>query len=348
MMRANLLSLGVLMIALLAGAAVVFLDHDAGTVEAAAATAAMPNDGDAADDPCIWVDAADPARSLVIGADKKGGLGVYDLAGRELQYLARPRLNNVDLRHGFPFPDGHGALVAGSNKELDVIDLFRVDPATRTVALVAEVPLPAGRSADGLCLYRSARTGDFHVFNTDKDGRITQMRLVTGPDGVRGEHVRDLKVASETEGCVTDDLLGHLFVAEENAGIWRFAAEPDGGEERTRVDRTGWLGHLDHDVEGLAIYPRADGTGWLIASSQGSDDVTVYRREGDHDYVGRFRVAFRGDLVTHTDGLDVAAGPLPPPFERGLLVVQDDENAAGNQNFKLVPWGAVAEALGLR
>ena len=37
-------------------------------------TAPVAHSGDAADDPAIWVDQADPARSLVIGNDKKGAL----------------------------------------------------------------------------------------------------------------------------------------------------------------------------------------------------------------------------------------------------------------------------------
>src|SRR5688572_3311652 len=55
------------------------------SVSAAVETAPVPSPGDAADDPAIWVDRADPAQSLVLGTDKKGGLAVYDLAGVELQ-----------------------------------------------------------------------------------------------------------------------------------------------------------------------------------------------------------------------------------------------------------------------
>ncbi|MDI5980842.1 phytase, partial [Amycolatopsis magusensis] len=44
--------------------------------------AATPANADA-DDPAIWVDRADPARSLVLGTLKEGGLAVFDLRGRE-------------------------------------------------------------------------------------------------------------------------------------------------------------------------------------------------------------------------------------------------------------------------
>ena len=53
---------------------------------------------DAADDPAIWRDAANPAQSLIIGTDKRAGVHVYDLQGRQVGFTPSPRLNNVDLR----------------------------------------------------------------------------------------------------------------------------------------------------------------------------------------------------------------------------------------------------------
>lgn len=52
---------------------------------------------DAADDPAIWRNAADPARSLIVGTDKKAGLHVYNLKGEQLSFLEGVGLNNVDL-----------------------------------------------------------------------------------------------------------------------------------------------------------------------------------------------------------------------------------------------------------
>ena len=59
---------------------------------------------DAADDPAIWVDPRDRTRGVILGTDKQAGLYVYDLAGRQRQYLAGGRPNNVDLRDAFPTP----------------------------------------------------------------------------------------------------------------------------------------------------------------------------------------------------------------------------------------------------
>jgi 3-phytase len=52
------------------------------------------------------------------------------------------------------------------------------------------------------------------------------------------------------------------------------------------------------------------------------------------------------DAVTGTDGLAALGGPVGP-FPEGLIVIQDDVNDIGTQNFKYVDWRAVKAALGL-
>jgi 3-phytase len=74
-------------------------------------TEAVPSSGDAADDPAIWVHPRVPARSLVLGTDKKGGLHVFDLAGKRVQTIPRryvsPSTPAVRPRLGwFPFDPG--------------------------------------------------------------------------------------------------------------------------------------------------------------------------------------------------------------------------------------------------
>jgi 3-phytase len=57
--------------------------------------------GDAnADDPAIWVHPSRPARSVVLGALKNGGLTVVDLAGQELQHIATPPAPAPDTEAG--------------------------------------------------------------------------------------------------------------------------------------------------------------------------------------------------------------------------------------------------------
>jgi 3-phytase len=112
------------------------------------------------------------------------------------------------------------------------------------------------------------------------------------------------------------------------------------------VDATGPAGHLTADVEGLTLYYASDGSGYLIASSQGSSQFVIYRRTGDNAYVLTFEItAGNGiDRVSTTDGIDVINVNLGPAFPAGVFVVQDDKNDGGLQNFKLVPWPTIANA----
>lgn len=66
-------------------------------------TEPVPSRGDAADDPAIWIHPDDPALSLVLGTDKKGGLNVFDLEGKRLQIVSDgTRPNNVDVLYSVP------------------------------------------------------------------------------------------------------------------------------------------------------------------------------------------------------------------------------------------------------
>ena len=191
-------------------------------------------------------------------------------------------------------------------------------------------------------MYRSSASGKYYVFIGDSSGTIQQWELSAADGKVDAKKVRTLSIGSTTEGCVADDELGHLYVAEEDVAIWKYGAEPSMGSERARVDAVGG-GNLSADVEGLSLYYATGGKGYLVASSQGSNDFALYERGGANGYVGRFGVeAGSVDAVSYTDGLDVTNFPLGSAFPEGAFVAQDDRNDSGNQNFKLVSWGAIA------
>jgi len=327
-------------------------EDDPVEVVATVETAPVPNKGDAADDPAIWIHPTDPAQSVVIGTDKKGGLAVYDLAGNQLQYVPDGELNNVDLRYNFPLGDERIALVTATNREDGTIAAYRVDPATRTLENVAAQPIITQSEAYGLCMYHSPTTGKYYVFTTAKGGGVLQWELFDTASGkVDAQAVRALQVGSTSEGCVADDELAYLYVGEEKIGIWKFGAEPDDNAEPILVDSVVPAGRLVVDVEGLAVYYTGVGTGYLIVSSQGSNEFLIYEREGDNAYVATFKiVAAEGiDAVTHTDGIDVTNFALGEAFPEGVFAVQDDKNTDpnANQDFKLVPWTSIASVMNL-
>ncbi len=315
----------------------------AGTVEEVTATvetAPVPNQGDAADDPAIWVDTKDPARSLIIGTDKQGGLAVYDLEGKELQYMADGQLDNVDLRDGFLLGGQSVPLVTASNRSDNTISIYKLNTETRKLENVAARKITTV-TAYGCCMYRSEKTGKYYYFVTAKSGAVEQWELFAAGGKVDAKKVRSLKAATTVEGCVADDELGFFYLAEEARGIWKFGAEPDAGTKGNLIDETGG-GRLVADVEGLAIAYGKNGEGYLIASSQGNHTFVVYKREGNNEYVKTFRIV-AGDMdgVEETDGIEVTTANLGPSFPNGVFVVQDGINDKGNQNFKLVPWDSI-------
>ncbi|PQM28854.1 3-phytase [Sphingopyxis lindanitolerans] len=318
-------------------------------------TVPVETGGDAADDPAIWINPADPAQSVVIGTQKQSGLYVYGLDGKVLQYLPDGRMNNVDLRSGFRLGGRDVTLVTASNRTTKGISIYALDPATRKLTDVADGLQDTGFADPyGLCMYRSAKTKKSYVFVNQTDGKMRQWELVATPAGkVRATLVRDLPFASQVEGCVADDEAGMLYTGEEDVGIWREGADPRGGPARTMLAKIADNPALKDDMEGMGLYAMAGGKGYLVVSSQGNDSYAVFRREGDNAYVGSFRIgadmAAGIDGVSETDGLDVSSLAAGPNFPHGLMVAQDGRNVSPpeNQNFKLVPWERVAKALGL-
>jgi 3-phytase len=304
---------------------------------------------DAADDPAIWVDPADRTRGVIIGTDKKSGIYVYDLTGKQAQYLPGGLPNNVDLREGFPTPQGQRVLVAASDRGRPGagVALFLLDPASLKLSFWAAIPVDLTEPY-GLC---TARRGDaFLVIVNGTDGQVRQLRLAMGADGKpQVQEERRFAVPTQPEGCVADDARGRLYLGEEGAGVWQF--DLAAGAAKGAVFAKAPSEALQPDVEGLALLEDKAGA-WLIASSQGDSAFAVWKVDGAQPvYRGRFSVVASGgiDGVTGTDGV-AALGGVVGGFPEGLVVMQDDvdEGVAGErQNFKLVDWREVRKALGL-
>ena len=301
--------------------------------------------GDSADDTTVWVNPVDPSQSLIIGTNKLRGLAVYDLAGRQLQFLPDGKMNNVDHRDGFPLGAEKVSLVTSSNRSNNSIAIYRVNPATLRLENVAARRIPAA-DVYGACMYHNPKTGKFYSIITSKKGTAEQFELFDNGKGrVDARSLRRFKVGSQLEGCVADDELGQLYLGEEKVGIWKYQAEPDAKLDRMKVDGMSPQGNLAADVEGLTIAYTKDGKGYLIASSQGDNTYVIYRREGSNAYVKRFRIAAGNgiDEVTNTDGIYVSTANLGPGFPRGIFIAQDGVNDKANQNFKLVPWHLIVD-----
>ena len=303
------------------------------------------SDADAADDPAIWRNPADPAASLIVGTDKKAGLYVYGLDGQVRHFLDAGRVNNVDLA-----ATPAGIIVAASDRNDEAnahIALFRLDPATARLLPLGRVKAGAGE-AYGICLWSTPGgngPGALTAFLTLKDGTVRQLEIDAAAPAAR--IVRTLKLGSQPEGCVVDPRTARLYVGEEDVGIWRYDARAGSGTQGRLIARADGQ-RLVADVEGLAI--AAEGPtngGWLVASSQGDNAYSVWRL-ADERYMGRFRIGAGALGATEeTDGIEVMTGNFGPAYPDGIMIAQDGRNAPA-QNFKLVRWDRVKSALNLK
>jgi 5'/3'-nucleotidase SurE len=345
------------------------------------------------DDPAIWVNPDNSGESIVIGTLKDGGLATFNLQG-EIQQVISPeefgeqRFNNVDIIYNFPLAsmimggETKVDLAVVSDRENDTLAIFSISENGQLNKLStpqlddAEFSIfgvdNGEATAYGLATYTSPVSGKSYVFVTQADGnKVAQLELTSklGPADeqlIEAEVVRTLELPtptgdaedSQSEGVVIDQELGFLYVAlEDQVGILKFSAEPNSGSDFTVVQPVD-ADYLVPDIEGLSIYYGDDGTGYLIANSQGDSSYAVFSREGNNEYLGSFVVGDNNgiDQVNESDGLDVINVPLGEEFPNGLLVLQDgandpqnavedDEELENNStNFKFVPWDGVANA----
>lgn len=326
------------------------------TVHAVAETPSVGEVGeDAADDPVVWA-GTHPVRvggvstpGIVVGTDKKAGLYVYGLDGAILQVLPEGLLNNVDAVEGL-IVDGRPQLLLGASDRTPGktgVSLYLFDPAGTGDngirpwgAIATDVVEPYG-----FCFARVG--GDVHAILVGHEGDVRQFVVTVDVTGqVQAREVRRFEIGSISEGCAADPAGNALYLAEENIGVWRYGLDPASGDARALVQPIA-PGVLVADAEGLTTITDGDAR-YLIGSSQGDSTFPVWRIDGATPaYVGRFVVRDGViDGVTGTDGVAAWSGPIGP-FTNGLVVVQDDVNDVGNQNFKYIDWRDIKTALAI-
>ncbi|MBB2944960.1 3-phytase [Actinoplanes lutulentus] len=205
--------------------------------------------GDAdADDPAIWVNHPDKARSLIIGTAKNGGLRVYNLAGHEVQAIATPdggRFNNVDILTGFKLGTKKVDVAVVTDRGLDKLRIYKIEPTGLTDITAANVPLLFAKdeaeveeqaTGYGLALYdryavvsrrHSTRLGIFRL--EEKNGKVTYRttdtldlpRTFRLPDGTSWTPCGEPGEDPQVEGMVVDQEAGVLYAAQEDVALWR-------------------------------------------------------------------------------------------------------------------------------
>jgi 3-phytase len=327
------------------------LSHlESAALEPAVVTDRVPGDSD---DPAIWIDREDPARSIVLGTDKHptdGGIYVFDLGGgidvsRTIAGLRK--VNNVDIEYGLHLGGRLVDIAVATEREAMALRVFTLPDMTPIDG--GGIPVFDGdprRGPMGIALYRNPGDGAVYAIVGGKDGPpdgyLWQYRLEDdGAGQVRAIKVRELGTYSgtkEIEAIAVDDELGYVYYSDEAAGIRKYHADPAAGNEELAI--FGASGFV-RDREGIAIYRGSDGAGYLLVSDQGGHRLQVFPREAcdgrphDHPVMAVVPVKARS-----TDGIEVTARSLGPDFPAGMLVMMSSD-----RTFHYYRWQDVAERI---
>ncbi|MBD1395336.1 phytase [Mucilaginibacter glaciei] len=304
------------------------------------------------DDPAIWVNKADPAKSLVIGTDKAadGALYVFGLDGKIIKDkvvrgLQRP--NNVDLAYGL--------MLNGKPTDI-VITTERITHKLRIYSLPDMKPVDNGgidafvgeegfefRDLMGISIY-TAKDGKMYAIAGRKSGPKTGGYLWQyllqddGTGNVKATFVRKFGEYSgkkEIESIAVDNELGYIYYSDEQVGVRQYYADPEKGDKQLAIfGTTGFA--ADH--EGISIYKLTPTTGYILVSDQGANRFQIFSREGaaanpyEHKLLKVANVAAR-----QSDGSDVVNVPLNSTFKHGLFVAMSDD-----KTFHYYRWEDIA------
>lgn len=303
------------------------------------------------DDPAIWINPADPSKSLIIGTDKggdtgDGGLFVFDLQGKlidSVRPLRRP--NNVDVAYNL--------MVNGKRVDIAVCT-ERLSKAIRVFSLPDMKPLDNGgipvfeneidslRDPMGIALYTNPADQKIYAIVGRKTGPsdgsyLWQYRLDDdGTGNVKGTLVRKFGFYSgkkEIESIAVDNELGYVYHSDEQHGIHKSYAHPDSSNVELAL-----FGQQDftRDIEGISIYKFEDGTGYILVSDQQANKFNIYPREGSGSAHVHHRINSIHTSTVESDGSEVTSKALPG-FPNGLFVAMSDD-----KTFQFYSWQSIA------
>ena len=141
------------------------------SVEPSAQT--TPTIADGASDPAIWIDANNPANSLILGSGGAGGLEVYGLDGSRIGRVEGGAITLVDVRSSFALAGETIGLVVAYDVADSKILAYSVNAEERSLAELSGALIAMEAELEGLCLYQSPLSGKTYVFSVG-DGLIQQ------------------------------------------------------------------------------------------------------------------------------------------------------------------------------
>jgi 3-phytase len=294
------------------------------------------------DDPAIWINPQDASKSIIIGTDKDtdGGLYAFDLNGKIInKVLGLKRPNNVDLEYGFILNGKKTDIAAVTERETNKVKLYSL-PELKEVGEISVFEGETERGPMGISMYKNPKTAEIFVIVGRKsgpaDGYLWQYKLSEKNGSVTGNIVRKFGKYSglkEIESIAVDDELGYIYYSDEQFGVHKYYADPEKGNEELAVFGKG---DFKSDVEGISIYPTAEGKGYILVSNQQNDTFNVYLREDQ----SKGRIAEIPVSTLESDGSEVTHVNLGPKFPKGVFVAMSNGRV-----FHFYDWREVEKAI---
>lgn len=304
------------------------------------------------DDPAVWINPADPSKSLIIGTDKDrdGALYVFDLQGKVqedkvVRGLKRP--NNVDVEYGLKLKGVSTDIAVTTERfthKLRVFSLPTMQPVDNGGVEVFENETGEGfRDLMGIALYKNKK-GDIYAIVGRKTGPtggeyLWQYLLQDDGNGnVKATLVRKFGLYSgkkEIESIAVDDELGYVYYSDEGVGVRKYYADPAKGNEQLALFAT--TGFTE-DHEGISIYKLSKTKGYILVSDQGADKFHIFSREGTKQNPNDQPLLKIVQVKAHqSDGSETIALPFNTTFKKGLFIAMSDD-----RTFHLYRWEDIA------
>lgn len=308
------------------------------------------------DDPAIWINPSDASKSLVIGTDKEvgGGVYVYDLDGKIVnQFTDMDRPNNVDVAYGFKLGNQLIDIAVVTERNQNRLRIFSMPDLKPLDG--GGIPMYEGETEEdfrdvmGVALYTQKRDSlDAKIYAVvgrkagPKENYLWQYELLDNGNGtITAEKVRAFGAYSglkEIEAIAVDNELGYVYYSDEKAGVRKYYADPAKGNEELAFFATE---DAKRDHEGIAIYKRNDGTGYVLISDQQANNFLVYPREGTAGQAHQHELITKIPVSTiECDGADVTAVDLGPNFSNGMFVGMSNGNV-----FHFYKWELLQERI---